>query len=142
VSDWNIGPAGKSTGSGWQNSAHVDHLVSFVQPKHEVRGSGENSYETAACSYVVCHSCHRAWADIGVGGTAVAPALNSAEVEIPTVVLVLGEKNVTTGRQAILTEDATPEQNEQAQAVFDKFAVRIGSGRIVFDVDSYNGEAL
>lgn len=138
---WDIGGPGPGTASDrFKNSEHVPHQAAFVHPTETEMGQGKNAYKAAMCDAAVCLSCHRAWKDAAITGAAIYPRLVSAESPIVAIRLVEGEAKE--GQNAvILPEELAGPELEQVQQVFDKYAVRMQSGRVIFDVDSFNADA-
>ncbi len=137
--DFKIGNPGPGRPSGgYTNSEHVPHLVAYVHPIEETRGSGSDSYQVALCDYVICIDiCKKGWADVPVSGKALAPRLLSAGSSVVLARLTLGEAKE--GRSApVLAEDPIPEEYKDAQTVFEKYAVVTPSGKVFFDVDAFN----
>jgi hypothetical protein len=142
---WDIGGPGEGGGgdpSRWRNTAHLDHLVIFVNPQGEERsrprGEGKaETYQVASTPYVICLTCQRCWSDADISGKALVPKLLTSTAQIVTGVLIEGERGQY-DNAPILLADPMPAELEQARQVLDAHAVRLPSGRIVFDDETYN----
>jgi hypothetical protein len=136
---FDIGPPGP--GGGFDKAAHVEHVLTFVNPVAEDRDGRDGSYSVALCTFVVCHTCRLALTDVPVSGKALAPRINNGGSEIVAGVLVTGEAKA--GRNpAYLLEEASAEQLDAVADDYAKFATKLPSGKIVVDVDSYNDAAF
>ncbi len=102
-------------------------------------GQSKEKYLVAHCEFVVCLTHKKAWDDVDVSGKVLAPRILSAEEEITAVRLVEGEaKQYANG--PILPEDPIPEEIEMVQEAFVKYGARLPSGRVVFDVITFNAD--
>jgi hypothetical protein len=133
------GPGPNRGGGGYTNTEHVGHLVAYVNPNEEERTFDGRKSLAAACTYVICSNCRKAWTDAAVTGAAVAPALLSATGDVVVVRLILGEAKGDRN-PPVLPEDPIGVELEEIQKVFDDYAVRMPSGLIVFDVVKYNAD--
>jgi hypothetical protein len=132
---FNIGPPGPG-GDGIDKSQHVGHTLSFVAPVAETRDGVSGPYEVAVCSFVLCHTCRQAWVDLAVSGKALAPRITSAESEIVAVRLELGEAKA--GRSApYIPADATAAELELVNDDFNKYGVKMPSGKVHVDIDAF-----
>jgi predicted DNA-binding transcriptional regulator AlpA len=120
---------------------HIRYRKADVHPAEEERTSSQNKdkYTVAHCSFVVCLTCKKAWSDTDVGGKVLGPRLFTAESEIVAVGLFLGEAKGDRN-PPILPEDPVTDEVEDVQAAFAKYATRLPSGRVVFDVVQYNAD--
>jgi hypothetical protein len=133
------GPGPKRGGGGYVNTEHVGHLLAYGYPTEEERTYDGKKSTVAACSFVVCANCHKAWSDCAVSGASIAPALLSATGETVVIRLILGEAEGDRN-PPVLPEDPLPVELEDMQKVFDGYALRMPSGTIVFDVVKYNAD--
>jgi hypothetical protein len=140
--EFKIGGAGPGKASGaYVNSEHAEaHLLAYLHPTEEERTSNRDSkekYSVAVCPAVICITDKKAWSDTDVSGKYLVPRLVTSENEIVVVRLTLGEARP--GQSApVIPEDAITEEIEMAQEVFSRYAVRMPTGRITFDVVTFN----
>jgi hypothetical protein len=136
MSDFQVSGPGPGGGGGFTNSNHLTHLVGFVAPEKDERTGSNGPYDVAVCTYVVCATCWESWTDTPVSGKALVPRLLSGEGEIIVGRLTTGEAK--SGQNApILLSDPTPAETEEIQAIFETYAARLPSRKIVFDVDAF-----
>lgn len=141
-STFRIGGPGPGRPSGtYVNSEHIPHLLAYVHPVEEERTSSRdtNKYTVALCSFVVCLTDKKAWSDTDVSGKALAPRLLTSEGEIVVVRLNTGEAKPNQSAP-IIPEDPIAVELEEVQEVFSRYGARLPSGRIVFDVVTYNAD--
>ncbi len=142
MAEFKIGGPGPGKPSGaYVNSEHIPHLLAFVNPTEEERTSSrdKDKYTVALCSSVICLTCKKAWTDTDVSGKALAPRILSSDSEIVVVRLNTGEAKPNQN-PPILGEDPIAVELEEVQQVVDRYAARLPSGRIVFDVVQYNAD--
>lgn len=144
MADFQVGGPGPGRpSSGWANSEHVGHLVAFVGITEEERtnSASREKYVVAHCAFVVCVDvCKHAWADLDIGGRALAPRLLSADSEIVACRLVLGEAKGDRSAPVLAEPDLKPVEVEEVQKVFTAYGARLPSGKVVFDVDKFNAD--
>jgi hypothetical protein len=117
-------------------SEHVPHLVAFAKGKEEESG-GQSKFTVVACPFAVCLTCHIAWDDVTTGARQLRDRILSSTHEIVLVRLNQGEAKADQS-PPIFPEDPVPVEQEEAQAVFDKYGAKLPSGKVVFDTVSYN----
>lgn len=141
MSDFDFADPGEGTaGDRFKNTDHIDHILCFVYPTETELGSGKNKYTAALCDFVICVSCHRAWEDTPVSGAAVYPRLLSAEGGQVLCRFTLGEAREEGRNPPVLPEPLAPAEREQVQQVFDKYAAKMPSGKVMFDADTFNSD--
>jgi len=141
MTEFNIGGPGPGRPSGaYINSDHVPHLVTYVGAVEEERTAiSKERYVVAACRYVICLSCRKAWSDTDVSGKVLAPRILSSDNEIVLVRLTEGEAKEG-WNPPILADDPIPVEIEEAQQVFTRYGARLPSGTVIFDVVAYNAD--
>lgn len=132
------GPGPGRPTSGYTNSEHIPHLVAYCNPVEEERtGADKKTYTVAKCSAVVCITEKKAFEDVDVSGKVLAPRLFTSGNEVVAVRLIEGEAKA--GQNApIIPQDPIPVELEEVQEVFSKYAVRMPTGKVIFDVDTFN----
>jgi hypothetical protein len=133
VSSFKIGkPAG---GGGFDKSAHLGHLLVFVNAHGEEvpKYQGEGTQLAAMCAYVCCTTCPIVLADQRIYGEALAPRIVDAGEEI--VGGILAQSNAKPGRNpAWILEDPTDDDIATIQAFLETYATRLpSSDRIVIE---------
>jgi hypothetical protein len=146
MTTFDMGQPGSGTGGGSgfnsQKAEHVGHLCVFVRPVLETRTSAKGDpYDVARCDYVICMKCKLPWTDHAVSGAALVPQLTSVEHEIVLGTLILGEAKGSNNAPYLL-EDYTDDELKQAQTLFAKCAIKMRTGRTVFDTDAFLNESF
>jgi hypothetical protein len=108
----------------------------FVHPIEETRKGQEDSYDVAVCDYVLCLDCRDAWTDHPVSGKAFVPSLLNSLKPIVSGRLIQGEQGEKKFPPWLL-EDATEHELDRVREVFAKYAVKMPTGKIVFDTDAF-----
>jgi hypothetical protein len=141
MADFKIGGGKPGEGSGtfYRASDHIGHLLIYGNPVEQERLDRDRKpYAVAACDFVVCATCRKAWTDTDVSGKVLAPYVYSSENEITVTRLNQGEDKGDGRNPATVPENPIPDEIEEAQQICAKYAVRTPSGRVVFDVPGYN----
>lgn len=119
---------------------HAGHVLLFVQPAREQLETAFGDQEAAHCSYVVCGSCQAGWPDVIIFGSYLVPRICSGD---PLVAGTLVRGEAQPGRQAPwLLDDLGDDDRQITQALADKVVTRLGSGRLVVDLDALPGQGL
>jgi hypothetical protein len=123
--------------AGFDKSAHIDHLLAFVGAVEEERHGRNGNYVAAHCAYAVCVPCRKGWTDTDVSGAALAPRILSADGEIVAGVLVQGDAKPGQSPPFLL-ENPSPEEFDMLDELFETYAVKMPTGKVIFDIDTYN----
>lgn len=129
---WKIGKPAR--GGGFDKSAHLGHLLAFIEAKGEQvpKYKGEGTQLAAVCSYVVCLDELTVFADQTIYGEALAPRIVDADEEV--VAGILGQSDAKPGRSpAWILADCTDEEEATVTQFLDKWAVKTPSGHIIVE---------
>jgi hypothetical protein len=140
TSGFDFSDPGAGTNSESRNSAHIGCTMVYGYPTADERKGGNGTYTVAMCDYVVCVSHHKAWTDLAVSGKVLAPRLISATSDLVLCKLVEGEARPDQS-PPILPDTLNEFERAKVQEVFNAYAAKLPSGRVMFDVNAYNAAA-
>jgi hypothetical protein len=135
LSRWNVQPPGAL--DGFNKPDHVDHLLIFINPKRDKREGEHGPYVAALCDVVIDVEEGKAYEDVILTGNALAPRVLNTSSDVASGILRMGKAKANQNPPYLL-DDPAPEDYDVIDAIFDAFATRLKTGRLVFDAEAYN----
>ena len=113
---------------------HLGHQVAFVGARGEQVSTAYGDADAAHCEAVICATCVRGWTDQLVFGTAIVPRICTGD---PITGGILVQGKAQPGRQPPwLLDEFDAAELAEVQALTDRVVTRLGSGKLVVDVDA------